>query len=86
MFDYIYNKSFPKPDEFFTYCCPITKIPFKYNYLSKYDIPFLPMEYLGPIIFKLLSPKMIIDLLLKILTEQSIIFISENLKNLTAMV
>ena len=86
MLDYIYNKKFPKPNEYFSYCCPITNIPFYYNYPSKYDIPFLPMEYLGPIIFKLLSPKMIIDLLLKILTEQSIIFISENLKNLTAMV
>ncbi len=44
------------------------------------------MEYLGPIIFRLLSPKLIIELLLKILTEQSIIFISEDLQKLTAMV
>ena len=86
MLDYIYNKKFPKPNEYFSYCCPLTKITLNYTQPSKYDIPFLPMEYLGPIIFKLLSPKMIIDLLLKILTEQSIIFISENLKNLTAMV
>ena len=86
MLNFIYNKKFPKPNEYFSYYCPLTKISFNYNYPSKYDIPFLPMEYLGPIIFKLLSPKMIIDLLLKILTEQSIIFISENLKNLTAMV
>ena len=86
MLDYIYNKKFPKPNEYFSYCCPLTKITLNYTHPSKYDIPFLPMEYLGPIIFKLLSPKMIIDLLLKILTEQSIIFISENLKNLTAMV
>ena len=86
MLNFIYNKKFPKPNEYFSYCCPLTKISFNYNYPSKYDIPFLPMEYLGRIISKLLSPKMIIDLLLKILTEQSIIFISENLKNLTAMV
>ena len=86
MLNFIYNKKFPKPNEYFSYCCPLTKISFNYNYPSKYDIPFLPMEYLGPIIFKLLSPKMIIDSWLKILTEQSIIFISENLKNLTAMV
>ena len=44
------------------------------------------MEYLGPIIFPLLSPKFIIDLILKILTEQSIIFISDDLQTLTAMV
>ena len=86
MLNFIYNKKFPKPNEYFSYCCPLTKITLNYTHPSKYDIPFLPMEYLGPIIFKLLSPKMIIDLLLKILTEQSIIFISENLKNLTAMV
>ena len=86
MLDYIYNKKFPKPNEYFSYCCPLTKITLNYIHPSKYDIPFLPMEYLGPIIFRLLSPKLIIELLLKILTEQSIIFISEDLQKLTAMV
>lgn len=86
MFDYIYNKKFPKPNEYFSYCCPITKIPFNYNYPSKYDIPFLSMEYLGPIIFQILSPKIIIDLLLKVLTEQTIIFVSEDIQTLTALV
>jgi hypothetical protein len=86
LLDYIYNKKFPKPNEYFSYCCPLTKITLNYTHPSKYDIPFLPMEYLGPIIFRLLSPKLIIELLLKILTEQSIIFISEDLQKLTAMV
>ena len=86
MLDYIYNKKFPKSSEYFSYCCPLTKITLNYTHPSKYDIPFLPMEYLGPIIFRLLSPKLIIELLLKILTEQSIIFISEDLQKLTAMV
>ena len=86
MLNYIYDKKFPKPNEYFSYCCPLTKLSFNDNYPSKYDLPFLPMEYLGPIIFPILSPKIIIDLLLKILTEQSIIFISENLQNLSAMV
>ena len=86
MLNYIYDKKFPKSNEYFSYCCPLTKLSFNYNYPSKYDLPFLPMEYLGPIIFPILSPKIIIDLLLKILTEQSIIFISENLQNLSAMV
>ena len=86
MLNYIYDKKFPKPNEYFSYCCPLTKLSFNYNYPSKYDLPFLPMEYLCPIIFPILSPKIIIDLLLKILTEQSIIFISENLQNLSAMV
>ena len=86
MLNYIYDKKFPKPNEYFSYCCPLTKLSFNYNYPSKYDLPFLPMEYLAPIIFPILSPKIIIDLLLKILTEQSIIFISENLQNLSAMV
>ena len=44
------------------------------------------MEYLGPIIFQIISPQIIIDLLFKVLTEQSIIFISDNLQNLTALV
>ena len=82
----IYNKKFPKPDEYFSYCCPITKITFNYNYPSKYDIPFLPMEYFGPIFFKLLSPELIIDLIFKILSEQSIIFVSDELQNLTILV
>jgi len=86
LLDYINNKKFPKPNEYFSYCCPLTKITLNYTHPSKYDIPFLPMEYLGPIIFRLLSPKLIIELLLKILTEQSIIFISEDLQKLTAMV
>ena len=47
MLNFIYNKKFPKPNEYFSYCCPLTKISFNYNYPSKYDIPFLPMEYLG---------------------------------------
>ncbi len=86
MFDYIYTKKFPKPNEYFSYCCPITKIPFNYNYPTKYDIQFLSMEYLGPIIFQFLNPKLIIDLLFKVLTEQTIIFISDNIQNLTALV
>ena len=44
------------------------------------------MEYLGPLIFKLLTPEIIIDLLFKILTEQSIIFVSDDIQNLTALV
>jgi hypothetical protein len=86
MFDYIYDKKFLKPDEYFSYCCPITKITFSYNYPTKFDIQFLPMEYLGPIIFKLLTPEIIIDLLFKILIEQSIIVVSDDIQNLTAMV
>lgn len=85
MFDYIYNKKFPLPNEYFSYCCPETKIPFCYNYPSKYDIPFLPMEYLGPNFFKLLNPDLIIELLFKILSEQTIIIIADDLQNLTSL-
>ena len=44
------------------------------------------MEYLGPIIFQILTPEIIIDLLFKVLTEQSIIFVSDDIQNLTALV
>jgi hypothetical protein len=84
--DYVYNKKFPKPNEYFSYVCPIKKIAFKYNYPSKYDLPFLPIECLGPIFFKLLTPELIINLIYKILSEQSIIFMSDELENLTALV
>jgi hypothetical protein len=47
---------------------------------------FLPMEYLGPIFLRLLNPEIIVDLLFKILSEQSIIFVSDDLQNLTALV
>ena len=86
MLDYIYNKKFPKPNEYFSYLCPITNIPFYYNYPSKYDIPFLPMEYLGPIIFQILNPKLIVDLLFKVITEQTLIFVCDNIQTLTALV
>ena len=85
MFDYIYNKKFPLPNEFCSYCCPITKIPFSYNYPSKYDIPFLPMDYLGSNFFKLLNPELIIELLFKILSEQTIIILADDLQNLTTL-
>ena len=85
MFDYIYNKPFPKPNDYFSYCCLTTKIPFKYNYPSKYDIPFLPMEYLGPNLFKLLNPELIIELIFKILSEQTIIIVADDLQNLTSL-
>lgn len=85
MFDYIYNKHFPKPNEYLSYCCPTTKIFFKYYYPSKYDIPFLPMEYLGPNFFKLLNPELIIELIFKILSEQTIIIVADDLQNLTSL-
>jgi len=44
------------------------------------------MEYLGPIIFQILTPEIIVDLISKVLTEQSIIFVSENIQSLTALV
>jgi len=44
------------------------------------------MEYLGPIIFRILTPEMIVDLISKIVTEQTIIFVSENIQSLTALV
>jgi hypothetical protein len=47
---------------------------------------FLPMEYLGPIFLRLLNPEIIVDLLFKLLSEQSIIFVSDDLQNLTALV
>ena len=86
MLDYIYNKSFQKPNEYFSYVCPINKIPFKYNYPGKYDLRFLPIECLGPIFLKLLNPELIVNLIYKILVEQSIIFISDELENLTSLV
>ena len=84
--DYIYNKKFPKPNEYFSYVCPINKIPFKYNFPGKYDLTFLPIESLGPIFFKLLTPELITNLIYKILSEQSIIIMSDELENLTALV
>jgi len=66
--------------------CPTTKITFNYNYPTRYEMTFLPMEYLGPIFLKLLNPEIIIDFLFKILSEQSIIFVSDDLQNLTALV
>lgn len=86
LFDYIYNKRFPRPNEYFSYLCPTTKIAFNYNYPTKYEMTFLPMEYLGPIFLKLLNPEIIVDFLFKILSEQSIIFVSDDLQNLTALV
>ena len=86
MLDYIYNKKFPRPNEYLSYCCPINKIPFNFSYPSKYDVPFLPMEYLGPNFFRLLNPELIIELIFKILSEQSIIFVSDDLQNLTSIV
>ena len=44
------------------------------------------MEYLGPIIFQILNPKLIIDLLFKVLTEQTLIFVCDNIQTLTALV
>ena len=86
MLDFIYNKKFPKPNEYFSYCCPIRGIPFYYSYPSKYDIAFLPMEYIGPIIFQIFTPEIIIELLFKVLTEQTLIFVSDNIQTLTALV
>jgi hypothetical protein len=84
--DYIYNKKFPNPNEYFSYVCPINKIAFKYHYPNKYDLTYLSMECLGPIFFKLLTPELIINLVYKILSEQSIIFMSDELENLTSLV
>jgi hypothetical protein len=47
---------------------------------------FLPMEYLGPIFLKLLNPEIIVDFIFKILSEHSLIFVSDDLQNLTALV
>jgi hypothetical protein len=86
MLDYIFNRKFPKPNEYFSYFCPLLKLNLSYNYPNKYNIPFLPMEYFSSILFKLLTPELIIDFIMKILTEHSLIFISENIKNLTGIV
>ena len=64
----------------------INKIPFTYNFPGKYYLPFLSIECLGPIFIKLLNPELIINLIYKILSEQSIIFISDELENLTSFV
>ena len=71
---------------FFSYCCPINKIAFNYNFPSKYEIPFLPMEYLGPKFFKFLNPDLIIDIIFKVLSEQTMIFVTDDLQNLTSIV
>ena len=43
------------------------------------------MEYLGPNFFKLLNPELIIDLIFKILSEQTIIIVADDLQNLTSL-
>jgi hypothetical protein len=44
------------------------------------------MEYLGPNFYKLLNHELIIELIFKILSEQSIIFVSDDLQDLTSIV
>ena len=86
MFDYIYNKNYPKLGEYFSYMCDKTCISLNYDYPDKYELPFLAMEYLGKIIFKILTPDFIIDLIFKVLTEHTIIIVCEDLQILTAIV
>ena len=86
MFDYIYSKNYPKLGEYFSYICNKTCISLSYDYPDKYELPFLAMEYLGKIIFNILTPDFIIDFIFKVLTEHTIIVVAEELQILTALV
>ena len=86
MLDYIYGKNYPKLGEYFSYTCDKTFISLHYDYPDKYELPFLAMEYLGKIMFKILTPDLIIDFIFKVLTEHSIIVVCEDLQILTAIV
>ena len=44
------------------------------------------MEYLGPKFFKFLNPDLIIDIIFKVLSEQTMIFVTDDLQNLTSIV
>ena len=44
------------------------------------------MEYLGPNFYIFLNPDLIIELIFKVLSEQSIIIVSDALQNLTSVV
>lgn len=76
----------PKCCEDLSYKCKLTLISMDYKYPDKYGIPFLPMEYLGNIIFKILSPELLMECLLKVLIEQTMIFVADNLQALTGLV
>lgn len=86
MFDFVYLRKLPVLGEYLRYRCKLTQISMNYSYPDKYGLPFLPMEYLSIIVFKILSPEQLMDCLLKVLIEQTLIFVSDNLENLTGLV
>ena len=57
-----------------------------YKHPNQANECFLAMEYIGFHLFKLMTPDILYDLLIRVLTEQNVIFVTDNIQQLTALV
>jgi hypothetical protein len=83
---HFYKKSFPKYNEILTFNSQLNNTSLEYQFPSLFNINFLAIDWLSKMFFTLIDPTSLFTILIKILNEQSIIFVSDNIQSLTTSV
>ncbi len=83
---YFLNKPSLLPGEFLDYKSPKFKINLNYHHPNKYGQPFLATSWLCPLFFKQIEINSFYNIICRIFSEQSFIFICDDIQKLTTLV
>lgn len=83
---FFYFKSFPKNEEDIIFQPNLGELPLLYKYPNKNFEKFIATEWLAKKFFLLMDLDIFYEVLIRILSEQSFIFICDNIEYLTTLV
>lgn len=83
---FFYEKSFPRHEEYIGFVSKINQIVLNYYHPDKYNELFTAIKWLSKAFLKIVDIDNFYSILIRILLEQSFIFISDNIEYLTTMV
>jgi hypothetical protein len=86
MLQYFYVKNFPKTEEYIGYKSEVNHIFLNYYHPNKFNEEFLATEWFSKVFFKIIDENFFYTILIRILLEQSFIFIADDIQNLTTLV
>jgi hypothetical protein len=84
--DYFLKRDYPKEGELIGYVGNRTKVTLSYYHPNKYNELFLGIDWLSRLFFRLVNMESLYSILISILLEQSLLFVSDNIQDLTTMV
>jgi hypothetical protein len=84
--EYFLERSYPRYNEYIGYKSTMNDLALNYKYPNQSNEIFLAIDWLSKKLFRLIDAEDLFSILIRILLEQSFIFICDDIQNLTVLV